>query len=178
VAAKTQAKARLFHRVFWFIFRALLLFEKWGYLFHKRVKGNKGKRGQMVQRDIEKLASIVVDCSYNLHRDVGPGLLESVYEMVLANRLEQSGLRVQRQVPIAVEIDGIKFADGFRADLFIDNCLLIEIKSVERLSTVHIKQTLTYLRFLKQPLGLLINFGDVTFREGVKRIMNNHSPPR
>jgi GxxExxY protein len=147
----------------------------WGYLFHKRVKGNKGKRGYAMQRDIKELAAIVIDCSYKLQLDVGPGLLESVYEMVLANRLEQRGLLVQRQIPIAVEIDGIKYADGFRADLLIEDCMLIEIKSVERLSNAHIKQTLSYLRFLKQPLALLINFGGVTFREGIKRIMNNHA---
>ena len=127
-----------------------------------------------MSNDIEKLASIAVDCGYHLHRDVGPGLLESVYEMVLANRLMQQGLSVQRQVPIAVEIDGIKFADGFRADILVENRLLIEIKSAEKLSNAHIKQTMTYLRFLNQPLGLLINFGGVTFREGIKRIMNNH----
>ncbi len=92
----------------------------------------------------------------------------------LQKGLEQRELLVQRQVPIAVEIDGIKYTEGFRANVLVENCLLIEIKSVERLSNVHIKQTLTYLRFLKQPLGLLINFGGVTFREGVKRIMNNH----
>ena len=83
-----------------------------------------------MQPDIEKLAAIVVDCAYNLHLDVGPGLLESVYEMVLANRLEQRGLLVQRQVPIAIEIDGKKYADGFRADLLVQDCLLIEIKGL------------------------------------------------
>jgi GxxExxY protein len=126
-------------------------------------------------RDVEDLATIIVDCGYHLHREVGPGLLESVYEAVLANRLEKAGLGVQRQLPIAIEIDGVKFPDAFRADILVEDSLLVEIKSVERLANIHIKQTLTYLRLINQPLGLLINFGGLTFQEGVKRIMNNHA---
>lgn len=122
----------------------------------------------------EKIAKIVVDCGLRIHKDVGPGLLESVYETVLASRLLKLGLQVERQKPIQIRIDEITFPDAFRADLLIDNLLLIEIKSVEKLATVHHKQTLTYLRMMNLPLGLLINFGGETFREGVSRVMNNH----
>lgn len=123
---------------------------------------------------IEELATIVVDCGFHIHRDVGPGLLESVYETVLANRLMHQGLLVERQKPISIRIDGLDFGDGFRADLLIENKLLIEVKSVEKLAPVHLKQALTYLRLMNLPLGLLINFGSDTYREGVKRVMNNH----
>ncbi len=124
--------------------------------------------------DREELASKVVDCAYHLYRDVGPALLESVYETVLAKRLCDIGLSVERQRPVAVEIDGIAFGDAFRLDLLVNRSLLVEIKSVERLSPLHIKQVLTYLRCMNLPLGLLINFGGDSYKEGVKRVMNNH----
>lgn len=125
----------------------------------------------------EEIAKIVIDCGLRLHKEVGPGLLESVYETVLASRLMKSGLQVDRQKPIQIRLDDITFPDAFRADLLIENALLIEIKSVERLAPVHHKQTLTYLRMMNLPLGLLINFGGETFREGVSRVMNNHVKP-
>jgi GxxExxY protein len=128
-----------------------------------------------VLADIERLISTVVDCGYHLHRNVGPGLLESVYETVLAKRLSDLGLLVERQKPIAIEIDGIAFGDAFRADLLIEQRLLIEIKSVERLVPLHTKQLLTYLRLMNLPLGLIINFGGDLFKDNVKRVTNNHA---
>lgn len=89
----------------------------------------------------------------------------------------KSGLQVDRQKPIQIRLDDITFPDAFRVDLLIENALLIEIKSCERLAPVHHKQTLTYLRMMNLPLGLLINFGGETFREGVSRVMNNHVKP-
>jgi GxxExxY protein len=86
----------------------------------------------------------------------------------------RGGLSVQRQAPISIEYDGVALGEGFRADLLVENTLIIEIKSVERLSPLHGKQLLTYLRLLHQPLGLLMNFGGATFREGIKRVVNNH----
>lgn len=124
--------------------------------------------------DIEELASIAVDCGFHLHRNLGPGLLESVYEAIMADQLGRRGLHVQRQAPIAIRYDGIALPEGFRADLLIEGKLLVELKSVERLSPLHGKQVLTYLRLLDLPLGLLINFGGETFKEGVKRVANNH----
>ena len=125
--------------------------------------------------DVEELARDAVDCGFKMHADLGPGLLESVYEAVLAASLARSGLAVERQKIIPIEYDGLALAEGFRADLLVGGTLIIEIKSVERLTPVHGKQLLTYLRLAKQPLGLLINFGAATFREGIKRVVNNHT---
>jgi GxxExxY protein len=124
--------------------------------------------------NVEEVSAIVVDAAYHLHRDVGPGLLESVYEAVLARMLEMRGLRVDRQKPVAFDLYGIHFDEGFRVDLLVEGCLVVELKSVATLAPVHPKQLLTYLRLLNMPLGLLINFGAPTFKEGVKRIVNNH----
>ena len=126
-------------------------------------------------RNVEEISAEVVDAAFHLHKDLGPGLLESVYEIVLAKMLEQRGLVVERQKPISIHYAGLHFDEGFRADLLVFGLLLIELKSVENLAAVHGKQVLTYLRLLNLPLGLLINFGSVTFKEGVKRIVNNHS---
>jgi GxxExxY protein len=125
--------------------------------------------------DVETLARESVDCAFKIHRELGPGLLESVYEALLAKRLEQRGLYIERQKPIAFSHDGIDFPEGFRTDLLINERLLIELKSVERTIPVHAKTVLTYLRLLKLPLALLINFGGATFKEGVIRIVNNHT---
>jgi GxxExxY protein len=122
--------------------------------------------------DKEELSKIVVDCAYKLHAEVGPGLLESVYEAVLHKMLLDRGLKVTRQQPIPIEVMGISLNEGFRADLIVEGVLLIEWKSVEFFSPVHSKQVLTYLRLLNLPLGLLINFGAATFKEGCKRIVN------
>lgn len=124
--------------------------------------------------EIEELARLAVDCGFRLHKELGPGLLESVYETVLAASLAKKGLRVDRQKPIMIEYEGAILGEGFRADLLVEGQLIIEIKSVERLAPIHGKQLLTYLRLAKQPLGLLMNFGGETFREGVRRVVNNH----
>ena len=124
------------------------------------------------RRDKEAVAATIVDCAYNLHRDLGPGLLETVYEVVLAKMLRDRGLEVERQQPISIQYAGFTFDEGFRADLIVEGIVLVELKSVENLAPVHSKQVLTYLRLLKLPLGLLINFGAATFKEGCKRIVN------
>ena len=125
--------------------------------------------------ELESLAREVVDCAYKVHCDLGPGLLETVYEAVLARRITTKGLRVERQKAIAFRFDGIDFDEGFRADLMVEGRLLVELKSSEKLAAVYGKQVLTYLRLLELPLGLLINFGRATFKEGVRRIVNNHN---
>lgn len=124
------------------------------------------------QRDKEELARIAVDCGFRLHKELGPGLLESVYEVVLAKLLEREGLAVKRQVPVTISFMDLSFDEGFRADILIEDMLLLELKSVETLAPVHSKQLLTYLRLLDLPLGLLMNFGAATFKEGVKRVVN------
>jgi iron complex transport system substrate-binding protein len=122
----------------------------------------------------EEASAVVVDAAFHLHRDLGPGLLESVYEVVLARMLEKRGLKVERQKCVAFDFDGMHFNEGLRVDLMVEDCLVIELKSVETLAPVHPKQLLTYLRLLNLPLGLLINFGAPTFKAGVKRVVNNH----
>ena len=124
--------------------------------------------------DIEALATIAVDCGFKVHEGLGPGLLESVYEAVLAQSLTRRGLFVERQKPVPIHFDGVILDEGFRADLLVEGKLLIELKSVERTAPVHGKQVLTHLRLMDLPLGLLMNFGAATFREGIKRVVNNH----
>ncbi len=127
---------------------------------------------------LEKLARSVIDCAFKLHDDLGPGLLEAAYESFLAASLRERNLRVEQQRPVAVTYKNVAIKDAFRADLFVEGILIVEIKSVERLSPVHSKQLLTYLRLTNMPLGLLINFGDGLFRHGVKRIINDRSAYR
>lgn len=126
---------------------------------------------------LEDMARIAVDCGFKLHKALGPGLLESVYEVCLARSLSERGLIVERQKPIPIRFDGIIFEEGFRADLIIEGMLLIELKSTEHFAPVHAKQVLTYLRLMDLPLGLLMNFGASTFREGVKRLINDYVSP-
>lgn len=127
-------------------------------------------------RDIDRISGDVIDVAMRLHRDLGPGLLESVYEMILAARLSQMGYSVARQRAIDVEFEGLRFEAAFRIDLLVDERLLVEVKSIDRLSGVHAKQLLTYLRLTGQPVGLLINFGGETLKEGIRRLVNNHTP--
>lgn len=122
--------------------------------------------------NVEELTAIVVDAAFHIHKELGPGLLESVYEAVLARALEKRGLRVERQKTVVFEYDGMRFDDGLRVDLLVNGELVVELKSVETLAAVHPKQLLTYLRLLGLPLGLLINFGAATFKEGCRRVVN------
>ncbi len=117
-------------------------------------------------------ANIVMDAAFQLHRELGPGLLESVYEVILARKLTDRGLVVERQVPVPIRFQEIVFDEGFRADLIVAQKVIIELKSVERLQPVHSKQLLTYLRLTGCRLGLLINFGENLMKDGFKRIVN------
>jgi GxxExxY protein len=127
-------------------------------------------------RDIDVVSGDVVDVAMRLHRDLGPGLLESVYEALLAARLERMGYKVARQRLIDIEFEGVRLDGAFRIDLMVDERLVVEIKSVERVLPIHAKQLLTYLRLTKQPVGLLINFGGETLKEGVRRLVNGYRP--
>ncbi len=122
--------------------------------------------------DLNSISGMIVDAAFHIHSTLGPGLLESVYEVVLVHDLEKRGLKVERQKPVPIEYDGIRFDEGFRADLIVENCVVVELKSVEELSRVHSKQLLTYLRLLDYRLGLLINFGAPVIRDGIRRIVN------
>ncbi len=120
-----------------------------------------------------EIAKIIVDACFYIHTNLGPGLLESVYEVVLARELTDRGLNIKRQIAIPIEWKNITFDEGFRADLIIENKVLVELKSVQKTSPVHQKQLLTYLRLTELRLGLLINFGEALIKDGIKRIVNN-----
>ncbi len=124
-------------------------------------------------KNLDDITGAVVDAALHLHRDLGPGLLESVYKAVLARALEKRGLHVERQKPIRFEYDGMVFEEGFRVDLLVEHSVVIELKSVEKAAPVHTKQLLTYLRLMHLPVGLLINFGTSTLKEGLNRVVNN-----
>lgn len=122
--------------------------------------------------ELNEITSEIIKASIQIHKDLGPGLLESVYESILEKVLLKSGLVVERQKPISFEYDGIHFVDGFKVDLLVENQVVVELKSIEKLAPVHSKQLLTYLRLLHLRVGLLINFGAPTIKEGLQRIIN------
>ncbi len=119
-----------------------------------------------------EIAKITVDAAFQIHKKLGPGLLESVYEVILAHELKKRGLRIKRQVPVPIIFDEIKFDEAFRADLIVEEKVIVELKSVEKVSRVHKKQLLTYLRLADKRLGLLINFGAELIRDGISRVVN------
>ena len=126
--------------------------------------------------ELDDITGAIVDSAMKIHKELGPGLLESVYEVVLARTLEKRGFQVARQNPIRFEYDGMVFEEVFRTDLLIEGRVVVELKSVENLAAVHSKQLLTYLRLMNLPVGLLINFGAATLKEGLHRIVNKLPP--
>jgi GxxExxY protein len=118
------------------------------------------------------VAKVIVDAALRVHRGIGPGVFEIVYEVVLAHELRKRGLKVERQVPIPIVYDDLKFDEGFRADLIVEEVVIVELKSIEALHPVHSKQVLTQLRLSKLRLGLLINFGETLLKNGIKRVVN------
>jgi len=121
---------------------------------------------------INEISGAIVDAAFKIHTTLGPGLLESVYEAVMEKELLRRGLRVRRQVPVPIHYDGLTFDEGFRADLIVEECIVVELKSVEQMSPVHGKQVLTYCKLLDFRLGLLINFGAALIKDGIKRVAN------
>ncbi|MCG6536942.1 MAG: GxxExxY protein [Syntrophales bacterium LBB04] len=119
------------------------------------------------------VAKEIVDATFKVHKSLGPGLLESVYETVLFHELKKRGLSVLRQVPMSITYEGLTFDEGFRADLIVENKVIVELKSVEAVAPVHKKQLLTYLRLGDKRLGLLVNFGTEFIRDGISRVVNN-----
>jgi GxxExxY protein len=124
---------------------------------------------------IDEITRDVIGVAMRIHRDLGPGLLESVYETVLAGKLAKLGYKIDRQKPIDIEFEEMRFDAAFRIDILVDESLIVEVKSVDQLNRVHAKQLLTYLRLMKQPVGLLLNFGGETMKEGIRRLVNNHN---
>ncbi len=124
--------------------------------------------------NVEELSAVAVDCGLKVHRDLGPGMLESAYESVLAHFLTKRGLFVERQKIIQTIYDGLIIDQGFRADIIVENSLLIELKTVERLMPVHARQVTTYPKFIDLSVGLLMNFSCERFTDGLKRCVYNH----
>lgn len=122
--------------------------------------------------DENALSKMILDAAFRVHTRTGPGLFESVYEALLAYELRKAGIEVQRQVPIPIRYDELSFEEGFRADLLVDGKVIVELKSVERLSPIHSKQVLTQLRLSGKRLGLLLNFGEAHLKNGIERIAN------
>jgi iron complex transport system substrate-binding protein len=139
-------------------------------LFHAETRRHGG------DLELDEITGAVIDASISIHRGLGPGLLESVYEVVLARSLERRGLSVERQQPVRFSYDGMDFENGFVIDLVVHGCVLVELKSIDRLAPVHSKQLLTYLRLTNLKVGLLLNFGAGTMKEGLKRIVNDLPP--
>ena len=125
-----------------------------------------------MNEELEQIAKDVVDASMKLHMTLGPGLLETVYAVILQKKLQERSYHVEREVPIPEEHEGLNFELGFRADLIINGCFIVELKSVEKIAPVHAKQLLTYLKLTDFRLGLLINFGDALLKDGIKRLAN------
>lgn len=128
----------------------------------------------MALNSIDAITSDVIDAAIGVHKGLGPGLLESVYEIVLAGDLERRGHKIDRQMPVDIEYDGLRFPAAFRVDLLVDDCVILEIKAVDTLAAVHAKQVLTYLRLVHKPVGLLLNFSGETMKEGIRRLVNNY----
>jgi len=126
---------------------------------------------------LDDITGAVLEEAIRIHRRPGPGLLESVYEQLLEKKLQQRGLRVESQVGIDFTYDSIEFKDGFRIDLLVERSVILEVKSLERgLAPVHTKQLLTYLRLTDLRVGLVLNFGGATMKEGIKRVVNDLPP--
>jgi len=123
--------------------------------------------------EIEHICSIIVDAAFKIHKDIGSGLLESAYEVILAAKLQSKGLTVDRQVPIDIEYDGIRLPSAFRVDLLVEKRIILEIKSVEKTLPVHAKQVITYLRLTNLTHGFVVNFGTPLFKDGIKRLLND-----
>ena len=127
------------------------------------------------ESDLEQIITSVIDHGFHLHNTIGPGLLESAYEAFLAGSLREAGLNVRQQVALPARYREITIENAFRIDLLVEDHLIVEIKSIERLAPVHSKQLLTYLRMTNQPVGLLLNFGAPLFKQGVIRVIDSRS---
>jgi len=135
------------------------------------------RRGAEARRgDLDEITGAIIDTAMAIHRDLGPGLLETVYEIVLARALEKRGWNVERQKSVSFMYDDMVFDDGFRIDLLVERQVVVELKSVEKLAPVHSKQVLTYLRLMDLRVGLLINFGSALLKDGLHRIVNQLPP--
>ena len=145
---------------------AKVIFNVAGNEFHTKARRHKEKMNE------NEIGKIVVDTAVGLHKELGPGLLETVYEVILAHKLNGQGLSVGRQVAVPIVYNGITFDEGFRIDLLVNNKVIIELKSVEQLHKAHKKQVLTYCKLTGCKLGFLLNFGESLMKDGISRIIN------
>lgn len=122
--------------------------------------------------DENEIGKSIVDSAVHVHQDLGPGLLETVYEVILAAKLRKLGLSVERQIPIPIEYEGLQFDEGFRADLIVEGKVIVEVKSVASVHPAHKKQVLTYLRLTGINLGYLLNFGEALMKDGITRVIH------
>jgi len=127
--------------------------------------------------DENEIGKIAVDSAVQIHRELGPGLLETVYEIVLARELERRGLKIQRQVSVPIVYRDIRFDEGFRADILVEDKVILELKSLDQIAKVHSKQVLTYLRLTGLRLGFLLNFGSPLMKNGISRVVNGLPEP-
>ncbi len=128
-----------------------------------------------VDPKLDEIATGVVDSAYQVHAVLGPGLLENSYEACLVHTLMKYGHKVERQVPMPLEYDGVKLDVGYRIDLLVDGELIVEVKAVESILPIHVAQIMTYMKLMKKPLGLLINFNETYFKRSVKRVVLTRS---
>ncbi|HUP92788.1 MAG TPA: GxxExxY protein [Solimonas sp.] len=126
--------------------------------------------------DENEISKVVLDAAMKIHRALGPGLFENVYESLMEHELVKAGLRVKRQVALPLEFEGLRFEEAYRVDLLVEDKVLVELKSIERLHPIHRKQLLTYLKLHGAKLGLLLNFGGEMMRDGVERVVNGLAP--
>jgi len=124
-----------------------------------------------ISAEDERIAKLVVDSAFTVHKALGAGLLESVYETCLCHEFEKRGLHYKRQVAVPLIYDGIKFSEGFRIDVLVEDHIICELKSVEKIENVHLAQTLTYLKLTGNRLGFLINFNVQLIRNGIRRVI-------
>ena len=132
----------------------------------------RGARREGESRHENEISGQIVDAAVRIHKVLGPGLLETVYEVILAHELRKRRLKVARQVPISIRWEGMQFQEGFRADLLVEDKVIVEIKAVERVPTVAKAQVLTYIRLADKRLGLLVNFGVTLVKDGITRVVN------
>ena len=130
-----------------------------------------------MERPVNEITAIIIEESIEIHKELGPGLLESVYEVILTKRLQDRGLNALRQVVVPITYQGHRFDEGFRLDLLVENRVVVELKSLEVMPLVHFKKVTTYLRLTGHEVALLINFGAARLKDGLHRIVNNYTGP-
>jgi GxxExxY protein len=130
-----------------------------------------------MKKEIDDITAEIIDAAILIHRIIGPGLLEKLYLVILMAELRRRGLKVQRHREVPIHFNGMTFRHRLKVDLIVEDCVVVELKSVEKIAPVHQKQLLTYLRLMNLQVGLLINFGDETLKAGLRRVVNNYTPP-